>query len=67
VANAVWGGLTAAQRSEAYNGRASRKIFLREVGETYREGWLVGPVARAGPGSGVRSNGRPTVSITILI
>ena len=52
--NAEWGRLTASRRCEAYDRRASRKIFLREMGETYRGGGrLVGPVARIGPGSSV--------------
>jgi hypothetical protein len=45
AANAEWDGLTVARRCEACDGRASRKIFLREMRDTYREGgWLVGPV-----------------------
>ena len=52
--NAEWGRLMASRRCEAYDRRASRKIFLREMGETYRGGGrLVGPVARIGPGSSV--------------
>ena len=31
VVNAEWGGLTAARRCEACDGRASRKIFLTEM------------------------------------
>jgi hypothetical protein len=38
------GGLTATRRCETCDGRASRKIFLREIGESYRESTrLVGP------------------------
>jgi len=67
AANVEWGGLTAARRCHACVERASRKIFLREMGETYRGGGrLVGPVARAGPGSGVRSDGRLTLSISVF-
>jgi hypothetical protein len=48
------GQLTVVWRGEAYDGRASRKISLREIGETYRGGGrLIGSVARAGMGSGV--------------
>ena len=36
AANAEWGGLTVARRYETCDGRASRKIFLREMRETYR-------------------------------
>ena len=65
--NAEWSELTAAQRCEACDGQASRKIFLRKIEETCRRGGrLVGPVARTlGPGRGVPSNGRATLSIII--
>ena len=55
AANAEWGGMTAVRRCEAYDGRASKKIFLREIEETYKGGGgrLLGPVARASLGSGV--------------
>jgi hypothetical protein len=46
VANTKWGGLTAAWCCEACDVRASRKIFLRKMKETYKGGRLVGPVAR---------------------
>jgi hypothetical protein len=36
VVNAEWGRLTATRRCEACDGRARRKIFLREMEETYR-------------------------------
>jgi hypothetical protein len=32
--NVEWGGLTVARRYETCDGRTSRKIFLREMGET---------------------------------
>jgi hypothetical protein len=66
AANAEWSGLMAARRCDACNGRVSRKIILREMEETYRAGdTLVGPVAREGPGSDIRSDGRLTPSITV--
>jgi hypothetical protein len=47
-ANVEWGGLTAARRCETCDGRASRKIFLRGMGESYGESAkLVGPAACA--------------------
>jgi hypothetical protein len=68
AANAEWGRLTASRRCEAYDGRASRKIFLREMGETYRGGGrLVGPVARVGPGSGVQSDEHPTLGLFLSL
>ena len=66
--NAEWGRLTASRRCEAYDGRASRKIFLKEMGETYGGGArLVGPVARVGPGSGVRSDEHPTLGLFLSL
>jgi hypothetical protein len=64
AANAEWDGLTVARRCEACDGRASRKIFLREMRDTYREGgWLVGPVVCL-QARGI--HGRPTLRITGL-
>jgi hypothetical protein len=58
VANAEWGRLTTARRCEPCDRRASRKIFLRDRGNTYIErGRLVGPVAR-------RSRKRPPIERT---
>jgi hypothetical protein len=69
AANAEWGRLTASRRCEVYDGRASRKIFLREMGETYRGGGgrLVGPIARIGLGSGVRSDEHPTLGLFLSL
>jgi hypothetical protein len=47
-ANVEWGGLTAARCCETCDGRASRKIFLRGMGESYGESAkLVEPTACA--------------------